>query len=103
MGQSGNVVVSNIAQFGGAFMFFASVGDTKTMMGDEVHLAPGLTLKTELPAAADRIAMYQDGAEVASADNASTLEFAPKSPGAYRIEAYRSGKLWILSNPVYVR
>ena len=34
----------------GAFMFFASVGDTKTMMGDEVHLAPGLTLKTELPA-----------------------------------------------------
>jgi hypothetical protein len=56
-----------------------------------------------LPAPADRIAMYQDGAEVASADNASTLEFAPKSPGAYRIEAYRSGKLWILSNPVYVR
>lgn len=73
------------------------------MMGDEVHLAPGLTLKTELPAPADRIAMYQDGAEVASADIASTLEFAPKSPGAYRIEAYRSGKLWILSNPLYVR
>ena len=45
----------------------------------------------------------QDGTEVATADNASTLEFAPKSPGAYRIEAYRSGKLWILSNPVYVR
>jgi hypothetical protein len=47
--------------------------------------------------------MYRDGAEVASAENASTLEFAPKSPGAYRIEAYRSGKLWILSNPVYIR
>ena len=73
------------------------------MMGDEVHLAPGLTLKTELPAPADRIAMYQNGVEVTSADNASTLEFAPKSPGAYRIEAYRSGKLWIMSNPVYVR
>ena len=87
----------------GAFAFFARVGDTTTMMGDEVHLAPGLTLKTELPAPADRIAMYQNGAEVTSADNASTLEFAPKSPGAYRIEAYRSSKLWILSNPVYVR
>ncbi len=87
----------------GAFAFFARVGDSTTMMGDEVHLAPGLTLKTELPAAADRIAMYQNGAEVASAVNASTLEFAPKSPGAYRIEAYRSGKMWILSNPVYVR
>jgi hypothetical protein len=87
----------------GAFAFFARAGDTTTMMGDEVHLAPGLTLKTELPAPADRIAMYQNGTEVTSADNASTLEFAPKSPGAYRIEAYRNGKLWILSNPVYVR
>ncbi len=87
----------------GAFAFFARVGDTTTMMGDEVRLAPGLALKTELPAPADRIAMYQNGAEVASAENASTLEFAPKSPGAYRIEAYRNGKMWILSNPVYVR
>ncbi|MGC2494320.1 hypothetical protein [Candidatus Binatus sp.] len=87
----------------GAFAFFARAGDTTTMMGDEVHLAPALTLKTELPAAADRIAIYQDGAEVTSADNATKLEFAPKSPGAYRIEAYRNGKLWILSNPVYVR
>ena len=87
----------------GAFAFFARAGDTATMMGDEVHLAPALTLKTELPAPADRIAMYQNGAEVTSATNATTLEFAPKSPGAYRIEAYRNGKLWILSNPVYVR
>ncbi len=87
----------------GAFAFFARVGETMTMMGDEVRLAPGLALKTELPAAADRIAMYQDGVEVASAENASTLEFAPKSAGAYRIEAYRGGKLWILSNPVYVQ
>jgi hypothetical protein len=87
----------------GAFAFFAHAGDTIAMMGDEIHLAPGLTRKTELPAPADRIAMYQNGAEVTSADNATTLEFAPKSPGAYRIEAYRSGKMWILSNPVYVR
>ncbi len=87
----------------GAFAFFARLGDTTTMMGDEVRLTPGLSLKTVLPAAADRIAMYQNGALVASAENASMLEFAPKSPGAYRIEAYRSGKLWILSNPVYVR
>jgi hypothetical protein len=87
----------------GAFAFFASKGDAKTMMGDEVQLGPGLTLKTELPEAADRIVMYQNGAEVASADNATTLEFAPKSAGAYRIEAYRNGKMWILSNPLYVR
>ena len=87
----------------GALAFFARTGDTIAMMGDEIHLAPGLTLKAELPAPADRIAMYQNGAEVTSANNATTLEFAPKSPGAYRIEAYRSSKLWILSNPIYVR
>jgi hypothetical protein len=87
----------------GTFAFFARVGNTTTMMGDEIRLAPGLTLKTELPAPADRIAMYQNGAEVASAVNSSGLEFAPKSPGAYRIEAYRNGKLWIMSNPLYVR
>jgi hypothetical protein len=86
----------------GEFAFFARAGDTIAMMGDEVHLAPGLALKTELPAAADRIAMYQNGVEVASAENVSTLEYAPKSAGAYRIEAYRGGKLWIVSNPVYV-
>lgn len=87
----------------GAFMFYARAGDAVTMMGDEVHLAPGLTLKAELPAPADRIVMLQNGAEVTSAENASTMEFAPKLPGAYRIEAYRSGKLWILSNPLYIR
>ena len=87
----------------GAFAFFAHAGDTIAMMGDEIHLAPGLTLKTVIPAPADRIAMLQNGAEVTSANNATTLDFTPKSPGAYRIEAYRSGKLWILSNPIYVR
>ena len=87
----------------GAFAFFARAGDTIAMMGDEIHLAPRLTLKTELPAPADRIAILQNGAEVTSANNATTLEFAPKSPGAYRIEAYRGNKLWILSNPIYVR
>jgi hypothetical protein len=87
----------------GTFIFFARVGSITTMMGDEVRLAPGLTLKAELPGPADRIAMYLNGAEVTSAENAAGLEYTPKSPGAYRIEAYRNDHLWIMSNPVYVR
>jgi len=47
----------------GAFAFFAQDGETKTMMGDEVQSAPSVTLKAELPAQADRIAMYRNGAE----------------------------------------
>ncbi|HYB90108.1 MAG TPA: hypothetical protein VEC38_03590 [Candidatus Binataceae bacterium] len=85
------------------FAFYAQTGSAKTMMGDEVQLAPGLALKAELPAAADRIALVLNGSEIASATNASTLEFAPTSAGAYRIEAFRSGRPWIFSNPVYVR
>jgi hypothetical protein len=87
----------------GAFAFFAQNGESKTIMGDEVQSAPGLTLKAELPAQADRIVMYRDGSEIASAENALKLEFTPKSLGAYRVEAYRNGRMWILSNPVYVR
>jgi hypothetical protein len=85
------------------FAWFAQTGEIKTMMGDEVPLAQGLTLKAELPGLADRLAIFQNGAQVASAENAQDLEYAPKSPGAYRVEAYRQGVMWILSNPVYVR
>lgn len=91
----------------GDFAFFGynsnATGWTKTMMGDEIPLKPGLVLKAEMPGAAERIVIYQDGVQVASAGNAAVIEFAPKSPGAYRIEAYRKGVMWILSNPVYVR
>jgi hypothetical protein len=87
----------------GEFSYFAHSGDKGALMGDEIQLAPGLMLKTELHDTADKIVMYQNGAEVASVENAVTLEFAPKSPGAYRIEAYRNGVMWILSNPIYVR
>ena len=85
------------------FAFYAQNGDAKTMMGDEVQLAPGLALRAELPAAAERVALVLNGGEVGSVRNASGLEFAPKSAGAYRIEAFRNGRPWIFSNPVYVR
>jgi hypothetical protein len=87
----------------GDFAFYAEKDGRKVIMGDEAQFAPGLAVKTELPSPAERIVLFQDGAEVTSVENASTLEFAAKGPGAYRIVAYRSGRIWILSNPVYVR
>ena len=100
----GHAYVSfDILGYVGQFAFYAQSGQTKTMMGDEVHLEDGLALKTELPDRADRIVILKDGAQAASADDAEDLEFAPKSAGAYRVEAWRRGHLWILSNPVYVR
>lgn len=104
----GHAYVSfDILGYVGEFAFFAQSGDAtngvKTMMGDEVHLEPGLTLKAELPANADRVGILKDGVQIASADNTMDLAFAPRSPGAYRVEAWRRGHLWIMSNPVYVR
>ncbi|HVC43306.1 MAG TPA: hypothetical protein VND20_00700 [Candidatus Binataceae bacterium] len=100
----GHAYVSfDILGYVGQFAFYAQNGDTLTMMGDEVRLADGLALKTELPDKADRIVILKDGAQVAFADDAEDFEFAPKSAGAYRVEAWRRGHLWIASNPVYVR
>jgi hypothetical protein len=102
----GHAYVSfDILGYVGEFAFFAQTSDakTKTMMGDEVHLQTDLTLKAELPANANRIVILKDGTQVASADDAMDLEYAPKAAGAYRVEAWRRGHLWIISNPVYVR
>jgi hypothetical protein len=87
----------------GSFSFYAQSGDAETLMGGNVPLAAGLKLRAVLPAPADRIVMLYDGAEVASAEDAKEIEFAPTSAGAYRVEALRNGLPWIVSNPIYVR
>jgi hypothetical protein len=100
----GHAYVSfDVLGFVGQFAFFAQNGDVKTVMGDEVALAPGLMLMTELPDKADRIVMLHEGTQVAEASDADHLAFAPKSSGAYRVVAYRRGYPWIMSNPVYMR
>jgi len=85
------------------FGFYAQSGEERAMMGEEVDLAAGVALRAELHDAAERIVMLANGVEVASVENATQIEFAPSVPGAYRVEAYRSGLPWIYSNPVYVR
>ncbi|HUA34994.1 MAG TPA: hypothetical protein VMA09_15405 [Candidatus Binataceae bacterium] len=85
------------------FAFYAQNGDARTIMGDETSFAPGLKLRAELPAQADKIVIYGNGSEAASADDATEFEFAPKSAGTYRVIAYRNGCPWIISNPVYIR
>jgi hypothetical protein len=100
----GHAYVSfDVLGYVGQFAFYAQNGADKTMMGDDVRLAPGLTLKTELPNKADKIVLLENGDQVAVAENTDHLAFVPKSPGAYRVEALRRGYPWILSNPVYVR
>jgi predicted metal-dependent phosphoesterase TrpH len=64
----------------------------------------GGTLRVRLPRDA-RMRLLRDGEEV-TASSGRTLEYLPKGPGGYRVEAYLHAygreRTWILSNPLYV-
>lgn len=84
------------------FTFVAERGQRVVgIMGDEVPLAPGLRLATTLPAAAE-LALFKDGQPIATTIGPS-WDMPVTEPGAYRLEASRHGKPWIMSNPIYVR
>lgn len=69
-------------------------------MSEETTGRPPLRVRTPRPAA---LRLLRDGSVVASAEEAAELAFEPSAPGVYRAEARIGGRLWILSNPVYLR
>ncbi len=85
------------------FAFYAQNGGERAMMGEQIAYAPGLKLRVEMPGRAGRLVLVHDGNKIGSVANVKDYEFAPTGPGAYRIEAWRDGRPWILSNPIYVR
>ena len=83
------------------FQFLAGrEGKVVAVMGDEVRREEGLTLQAYLPSPGE-ILLFHNGREEARATG-QRLEWVPRSPGAYRIEARRKGRPWIYSNPIYV-
>ena len=76
-------------------------GFSFTHMGEELHgERPRLEVLAPRPAS---LRLLRDGEVVASADDAAELAFAPEEPGVYRAEARLRGRIWILSNAVYLR
>jgi hypothetical protein len=49
------------------------------------------------------VRLLRDGEVVASADDSAELDHDPVTAGVYRVEARIGGRLWILSNAVYLR
>ncbi|MGA9997652.1 MAG: hypothetical protein WBP93_19715 [Pyrinomonadaceae bacterium] len=91
------------------FYFKAENGSEQKMMGDEISLAGGVHLTATTPLKT-RIALIKDGQTIQEAQDTTRLEFNATQKGVYRIEAYldqlpkpANGKLWIISNPIYVR
>src|SRR5262249_39124511 len=71
------------------FRFVATgAGDKQiAIMGDAVKLVDGLKLSARLPAPA-LVRLLCHGEEVARSTGNADFDFAPKSPGAYRLEAW---------------
>ena len=90
------------------FRFTAAdgVGKQVAIMGDEVKLAEGLTLRAALPVSA-YVRLLRHGKEVARSEGKAEFEFAVKEPGAYRLEAFLEvdgeHRPWLYANPIYVR
>jgi hypothetical protein len=74
------------------------------IMGDDVPLADKPVLIARLPLAADLV-LKKGGRAIRRLSSAS-LEYRPKAPGIYRLEAYLKvageKRPWIFSNPIRI-
>ncbi|MFA6245174.1 MAG: hypothetical protein WC655_29795 [Candidatus Hydrogenedentales bacterium] len=87
------------------FTFYAQSGPQKAVMGEEVTMAEGITLKAESPYPV-RFTLVRDG-ETVETQEGRTFEFAVKEPGKYRIEAelkiIDEWTPWVYTNPIEVK
>jgi hypothetical protein len=82
-----------------------SRGRVRAVRGDEVMLRLRLKIRAETPVACS-LKLFRNGAVVKAAEGRS-LDFDPREPGVYRLEAWLAvddeQRPWIYSNPIYVR
>lgn len=84
------------------FVFSAKTDKQAVMMGDVISFEKNIQLRvTPLSEKAD-IRVLKDGKPWKSSQSTSWEDLAD-GPGVYRVEIYLKNKLWILSNPIYVR
>ncbi len=82
------------------FVFEAS---PEAIQGDEIKVGRSLTIKTPLPS---RVVLYKDGSVILDESGITSRVFTAVEPGVYRAEVYLpqlGNRLWIISNPIYVR
>lgn len=83
------------------FSFTATDGASDWMMGDELPLSETTAFKINLPVAAE-IRLLKNG-KLAAEHKGDSFTFNVAAAGVYRVEVFLNGKLWIISNPIYVR
>jgi hypothetical protein len=83
------------------FSFTATDGATEWMMGDELLFSEKVAFKITLPVPAE-IRLLKDG-KLAAQHKGDSFTCKAAAAGVYRVEVFLNGKLWIISNPIYVR
>ncbi|MFQ5943020.1 MAG: CehA/McbA family metallohydrolase [Anaerolineales bacterium] len=83
------------------FMFIAHSEYGKAIMGDRLRYRLGATLQVSTPEPA-QIRIIRAGQVLREWPAAQHGVHSIGEPGAYRVEACRSGTPWIYSNPIYV-
>jgi hypothetical protein len=85
----------------GARMWLARDGEPDVPLGAVAPAGPA-RLHVSLPQAAD-VRVLRDGAPIVHERGVRELALDVAQAGAHRVEARVDGRLWLLSNPVYVR
>lgn len=87
------------------FRFWAERGESALEMGAEAPASDGWTIRVSAPAGA-LLRIVRGGVPITQT-RGRELEYRATEPGAYRVEARRNAlaaeRLWILSNPLYLR
>ena len=83
------------------FSFKARSASESATIGQELRRAGAVNFDVEVPLPA-KIQVVRAGYGVVARQNGTRLKFISVDAGAYRVEAYRQGKGWIFSNPIYV-
>ena len=93
--------------FGDAKGFSFTVANSPKIMGDQITLPDGLTLKAGAPLTS-RFVLLRNGDPV-NQKSGTTADFPIDGPGSFRVEIYLdslpapvNGQPWIISNPIYV-
>ena len=82
------------------FVFRCRAGSQTVIVGGTLRWNTGATLEVRLPKSAE-IRVLRDGKPLLKRQGRS-IDTPLSEGGVYRVEAYRDGRLWIVSSPIYV-
>lgn len=92
------------------FLFEASNGLEKKILGDEISLGDDPIKLTASAPQISRFKIFKDGEKVYESGQANRVQFEVKSAGNYRVEVYLDVlgapfdvMPWIISNPIFIK